>query len=123
MQHIGHVHGPHTYHMVIHAHSLSGEMEKALTLFREMMRNNYSPSQRICNTIIKGFCLNGRLNDAINMLDFMIENDMDPNAILYNILLKELCKEDRMEDARKLHAAATKRGVFPNNRHSFTECK
>jgi pentatricopeptide repeat protein len=98
-------------------------MEEALTLFHEMMRNNYSPSHRTCNTIIKGFCINGRLDDAINMLDFMIENDMDPNAISYNILLKEFCKEDRMEDARKLYAAATKRGVFPNYKHSSTECR
>ncbi|GLJ37651.1 hypothetical protein SUGI_0764930 [Cryptomeria japonica] len=112
MQEMGHLHDSEAYYMVINANLLAGEMEEALILFYELVRNN-PPNLLVYNKVLQDFCINERLDDAIHLLKFMIENGGVANVTSYSILLKELCKEDRGDVARQFYATALKRGLFP----------
>lgn len=105
---------PYTYCLMVQALAMGGEMDEALALLHETVREGYSPRMMTYNVILRILCEEGRLNDALGILVLMIKREKIPSRFSFHVLLNELSRQGRLLDAFGVYAAAIKRNVSSN---------
>lgn len=99
------------YNICIHGFGTWGDLESALSLFREMKE-----SADICtyNTLIHVLCLAGRVKDALVVWEELRVSGHEPDNSTYRVLIQGCCKSYRMDDAMRVFGEMEYNGFVPD---------
>ncbi|KAJ0265145.1 Pentatricopeptide repeat-containing protein [Hirschfeldia incana] len=99
------------YNICIHAFGTWGDLESALSLFREMRDD-----ADICtyNSLIHVLCLAGRVKDALAVWEELRVSGHEPDNSTYRVLIQGCCKSYRMDDAMRVFGEMEYNGFVPD---------
>merc|ERR1719281_1972153 len=101
---------------MLDANAMTGKMDRADELFREMQASGVSPDVITYSTLVKGYCQAGDIDRGYQVLNEMVANGVhEPDEILYNSLLDGCAKQHRVDDALALVEDMHKNHVRPSN--------
>ncbi|VVB06358.1 unnamed protein product [Arabis nemorensis] len=109
------------YHICIHGFGCWGDLDAALSLFKEMkeqssVSGSSSIGPDICtfNSLIHVLCLVGRAKDALIVWDELKASGHEPDNSTYRILIQGCCKSYRMDDAMRIFGEMQYNGFVPD---------
>ncbi|XP_010522872.1 PREDICTED: pentatricopeptide repeat-containing protein At4g01570 [Tarenaya hassleriana] len=108
------------YNICIYAFGCWGDLDTALSLFREMKEqgsvSGTSAGPDVCtyNSLLHVLCLLGKVKDALIVWDELKVSGHEPDAFTYRIVIQGCTKSYRMEDAMKVFSEMQYSGFAPD---------
>ncbi|CAA7013062.1 unnamed protein product [Microthlaspi erraticum] len=105
------------YNICIHGFGCWGDLDAALSLFKEMKEVSGScTGPDICtyNSLIHVLCLAGKAKDALIVWDELKVSGHEPDNSTYRILIQGCCKSYRMDDAMRIFGEMQYNGFVPD---------
>ncbi|XP_047315619.1 pentatricopeptide repeat-containing protein At3g61520, mitochondrial-like [Impatiens glandulifera] len=103
-----------TYSILIKAFCNVNNIEKALTIYNDMLKAECSPDRVLYFTLISGLTLAGRLNDASSIASKMKQSGFPLDITAYNTLIGGFCRKNQREKAYEMLEDMEKTGVKPD---------
>jgi len=97
---------------VITGYVVSGELDKAKEMFREMTVKGQLPNVFTYNSMIRGLCMAGEFREACWLLKEMESRGCNPNFVVYSTLVSYLRKAGKLSEARKVIKEMVKKGHY-----------
>mmetsp|Transcript_43899 Transcript_43899/g.102597 ORF Transcript_43899/g.102597 Transcript_43899/m.102597 type:complete len:898 (-) Transcript_43899:66-2759(-) len=104
-----------TYNTLIDALVRSGDLKRAMQLFRDMACDDVGPDLISFSILIKGFAGAGDLETAIQLLGRMQNQGIKPDSILFNSILHGCAQSQRRALTEEVLADMERAGVAPSN--------
>nr|AGT16567.1 hypothetical protein SHCRBa_008_G08_F_270 [Saccharum hybrid cultivar R570] len=103
-----------SYSMVIDGFFKEGEVDKAYTLFHEMLGRGFPPDLVTYNSVIDGLCKAQAVEKAEAVLQQMFDKGVMPDSWSYNSLIHRYCSLGQLEEAVRLLKKMSGGGLQPN---------
>uniref|UniRef100_A0A453MQH8 Pentacotripeptide-repeat region of PRORP domain-containing protein n=1 Tax=Aegilops tauschii subsp. strangulata TaxID=200361 RepID=A0A453MQH8_AEGTS len=103
-----------SYNTVVDGMLKEGEVDKAYTLFSEMLRQGISPDVVTCTSIISGMCKVHAMDKAEEVLQQMLDRRILPDAATYNCLIHGYYLLGHCEKVDRIFKEMSRNGVQPN---------
>ncbi|CAD5326314.1 unnamed protein product [Arabidopsis thaliana] len=100
------------YTTLIDGYVVSGELDKAKEMFREMTVKGQLPNVFTYNSMIRGLCMAGEFREACWLLKEMESRGCNPNFVVYSTLVGYLRKAGKLSEARKVIKEMVKKGHY-----------
>ncbi|VYS61511.1 unnamed protein product [Arabidopsis thaliana] len=109
-----------SYNICIHGFGCWGDLDAALSLFKEMKErssvygSSFGPDICTYNSLIHVLCLFGKAKDALIVWDELKVSGHEPDNSTYRILIQGCCKSYRMDDAMRIYGEMQYNGFVPD---------
>jgi pentatricopeptide repeat protein len=92
----------------------SGQLQKALEVYQEMLRKGCTPNVVTYNTLIDVYGKTGQWGEALRVIDTMNASNTRPVTRTYNTLMIACNTSGQWQEALNVYADMVRRGHAPN---------
>lgn len=104
-----------TYTTIIDGYGKQLDLDKAMSMFSQMIMRKCKPNVVTYTSLIDGFCRSKNLDRAEDLFFEMKSSGLEPNVVTYSILIGSSFKEGRPEKAASFFELMLENNCSPND--------